>query len=49
MKYILLDTNIVIDMVVDRKNQVSSDLLKSFIKLLDYDQIKLVLPQIVEH
>lgn len=49
MKYILLDTNIVIDMVVDRKNQVSSDLLKSFIKLLDYDQIKLVLPKIVEH
>ena len=48
MKYILLDTNIIIDMVVDRKNQMSSDLLESFIKLLDYDEIKLIVPEIVE-
>ena len=48
MKYILLDTNIIIDMVVDRKNQMSSGLLESFIKLLDYDEIKLIVPEIVE-
>lgn len=28
MKYILLDTNIILDMVVDRRNNVSSALLK---------------------
>lgn len=49
MKYILLDTNIVIDMVVDRRNQMSSSLLNTFIKLLDYDEIKLIVPQIVEY
>lgn len=48
MKYVLLDTNIVIDMVVDRRHQMSGKLLESFIKLLDYNEIKLIIPKIVE-
>lgn len=48
MKYVFLDTNIVIDMVVDRRHQMSGKLLESFIKLLDYNEIKLIIPQIVE-
>ncbi len=49
MKYLLIDTNIFLDMIIDRKNNFSSTLLKSFIKLLDYDEIKLLLPSIVIH
>lgn len=49
MKYLLIDTNIFLDMIIDRKNNFSSSLLKSFIKLLDYDEIKLLLPSIVVH
>ena len=48
MKYILLDTNIIIDMVIDRRHQVTDALLESFIKLLDFDEIKLVVPEIVK-
>jgi len=48
MKYVLLDTNIFIDMVVDRNNKVSGILLELFIKLLNYNEIKLVVPQIVK-
>lgn len=36
-------------MVVDRRNQMSSNLLESFIKLLEYDEIKLIVPEIVEY
>ena len=49
MKYLLIDTNIFLDMIIDRKNNFSSSLLKTFIKLLDYDEIKLLLPSIVIH
>ncbi len=48
MKYILLDTNIVIDMVIDRRHQVTDALLSSFIRLLDYNEIKLIVPEIVK-
>jgi predicted nucleic acid-binding protein len=47
MKYILIDTNIFLDMLVDRKNQVSSKLVESFEKLLDFNEIKLIVPSIV--
>lgn len=49
MKYILIDTNIFLDMLIDRKNQVSNKLVESFEKLLDYDEIKVVAPAIVIH
>lgn len=48
MKYVLLDTNIVIDMVIDRRNQVTDTILSSFIKLLDYNEIRLIVPEIVK-
>ncbi len=49
MIYVLLDTNIIIDMVVDRRdNVVSGNLLKTFIKLLDYGEIKLLVPNVVK-
>ena len=44
MNYVLLDTNIIIDMVVDRRNQINNKLLK----LLDFDEIKLVVPEIIK-
>lgn len=49
MKYLLLDTNIYLDMIIDRKNNVSNKLLESFIKLLDYKEITLVVPSIVKY
>lgn len=49
MKYVLIDTNIFLDMLIDRKNQVSNKLVESFEKLLDYDEIKVVVPAIVIH
>lgn len=48
MKYVLLDTNIVLDMVIDRRNQVTDAILSSFIKLLDYNEIRLIVPEIVK-
>lgn len=48
MIYVLLDTNIIIDMVVDRRNMVKNNVLSSFIKLLEYDEIKLIVPEIVK-
>lgn len=48
MIYVLLDTNIIIDMVVDRRNQINNKLLNSFIKLMDYNEIKLVVPEIIK-
>ena len=47
MVYVLLDTNIILDMVVDRRNAVSDKQLKSFIKLMEHDEIRLILPEVV--
>ncbi len=49
MRYLMIDTNIFIDMIIDRKHNVSEKLVESFIKLLDFDEIKLVVPRIVVH
>ena len=48
MNYVLLDTNILIDMVVDRRNQIDNKLLNKFLKLLEFDEIKLIVPEIVK-
>lgn len=49
MIYVLLDTNIIIDMVIDRRdNVISGNLLKIFIKLLDYGEVKLILPNVIK-
>ena len=44
-----MDTNILLDMIVDRRNNVSVGLMEAFIKLLEYDEIKLIIPAIVVH
>ena len=49
MRYVMIDTNIFIDMIIDRKHKVSGKLVDSFIKLLDFDEIKLIVPAIVVH
>lgn len=36
-------------MIIDRKHNVSGNLVESFIKLLDFDEIKLIIPTIVVH
>ena len=49
MKYLLMDTNIFLDMIIDRKNNVSKELVNTFIKLLDFNQVKLIIPSIVAY
>lgn len=49
MKYLLMDTNIYLDMIIDRKNNVSKELVNTFIKLLDFNQVKLIVPSIVAY
>lgn len=39
MRYVMMDTNIFIDMIIDHRYNVSEKLVKSFMKLLDFDEI----------
>ena len=48
MIYVMLDTNIIIDMLVDRCKNINAKLVKSFIQLLDKDEICLLVPEIVK-
>ena len=48
MKYVILDTNIYIDILFDRNRNVKKSLVESFIKLLDNNQVTLVVPEIVK-
>lgn len=34
MRYIMMDTNILLDMIVDRRNNVSVGLMEAFIKII---------------
>ena len=47
MKYLMLDTNIYIDMVVSRNGSHKADSYYQLKKLLDYGQIRLLVPKIV--
>lgn len=47
MKYLMLDTNIYIDMVVSRNQSHKAESYSQLIKLLDYGEIKLLVPKIV--
>ena len=47
MKYLMLDTNIYMDMVVARNGSHKADSYYQLKKLLDYGQIKLIVPKIV--
>ena len=49
MKYLLLDTNIFLNLVVNRRKDVNADLVSSFKKLLDFGEIRLIVPDIVIH
>ncbi|MDF3000994.1 MAG: hypothetical protein K0Q48_1113 [Bacillota bacterium] len=49
MKYLLMDTNIFLDMIIDRRNNVSKELVNTFIKLLNFNQVKLIIPSIVAY
>lgn len=48
MKYLLLDTNIYIDMIVSRNTSHTADSYELLKKLLDYDKVKIILPAIIE-
>ena len=47
MRYVMMDTNIFLDMIIDRKNNISGKLIRTFIKLLDFNEVKLIIPAIV--
>lgn len=47
MKYLMLDTNIYIDMVVSRNKSYNVESYNTLNKLLDYGEIKLLIPNIV--
>ncbi|MBU8589220.1 DUF4935 domain-containing protein [Priestia megaterium] len=47
MKYILIDTNMYIDMLVARNSSHKPDSYNHMIKLLDYGEIKLIVPKII--
>lgn len=48
MKYIILDANVYIDMIVSRNNSNKADSYELLKKLLDYDKVRLLLPNIVK-
>ncbi|WP_435924450.1 PIN domain-containing protein [Paenibacillus sp. DYY-L-2] len=48
MKYLLLDTNIYIDMIVSRNKSHTADSYETLKMLLDHDQVKILLPAIIE-
>lgn len=48
MIYVLLDTNIIIDMVVDRRDMVKDKILADFVRLIEFDEVKLIVPEIIK-
>ncbi len=49
MKYLLIDTNIYLNMAVNRRKELNNKLLAVFSKLLQYGEIRIVVPAIVRH
>lgn len=47
MKYLMLDTNIYIDMIVSRNGDHKPESYSQLLKLLNYGEIKLIVPKIV--
>lgn len=47
MKYLVIDTNIYIDMVVSRNGSHKAESYNQLMKLLDYGKVKLIVPKIV--
>jgi predicted nucleic acid-binding protein len=48
MKYLILDTNILIDMLVYREKGNKSESYSLLIKLIDYGKVKLIVPPIIQ-
>lgn len=48
MKYLFLDANIYIDMIVSRNSNHKADSYELLKKLLDFDKVKIILPSIVK-
>jgi|GEM_PF-2848229 len=49
MKYLLFDTNIYLDMVVNRRKNINAQLISSFSALLQFGEVKIILPAIVKY
>lgn len=49
MKYLLLDTNIYLNIIVNRRKDINQSLIENFMKLLKYGEIKLIVPSLVRH
>ena len=49
MKYLLFDTNIYINMIVNRRNNISTKLITDFAALVAIGGIKIILPEIVKY
>ena len=47
MIYIILDTNIILDMIFARQNELNKRLVEDFTKLLNRDDIRLLIPDII--
>ncbi|UZW13177.1 PIN domain-containing protein [Clostridium pasteurianum] len=47
MKYLMIDTNIYIDMVVSRNGSHKPESYNQLMKLLDYGEVKVIIPKIV--
>lgn len=48
MKYLLLDTNIYVDMIITRDKAHNPHLFENFLKLLNSDKIKLIVPSVIK-
>ena len=48
MKYLLLDTNIYVDMIINRDKSHNTHLFENFLKLLNSNKIKLIVPEVVK-
>lgn len=49
MKYLLLDTNIYLNIIVNRRKDINQSLIENFMKLLKYGEIKLIIPSLIKH
>lgn len=49
MKYLLLDPNIYLNIIVDRRKDINNKLIATFLKLLQYGEVKLIVPSIVKY
>lgn len=49
MKYLLLDTNIYLNIAVNRRKDINYKLIKTLSKLLYHGEIRIILPAIVRH